>query len=266
MRFREELRAGREPDQAADAAMATSGLAVVLSGPDRHRVGHRHLPDQHPGAAVDGDRRDPRGRRRRAHLDDADPRGAGDVRHARRRNGRRLLHWSRRPETTQSRFWTRWIGWVMRRPWVSALGAAVLLLALAAPAFSMMLGNSMQRQFDPTHEIRGGVNAAAEALGPGALGPVRVLVTFPDGNAASAPTKEPLPAGTCSRRCRRRPTSSRCRPPVFGNDNRSALAVGGAVGGSRGHGRPRDRRLDAGRTAAGGRRHARRSTSAARPR
>ena len=32
MRFREELRAGRDPEQAADAAMATSGLAVVLSG------------------------------------------------------------------------------------------------------------------------------------------------------------------------------------------------------------------------------------------
>ena len=32
MRFREELRAGRDPQQAADAAMATSGLAVVLSG------------------------------------------------------------------------------------------------------------------------------------------------------------------------------------------------------------------------------------------
>ena len=32
MRFREELRAGRQPTEAADAAMATSGLAVVLSG------------------------------------------------------------------------------------------------------------------------------------------------------------------------------------------------------------------------------------------
>ena len=32
MRFREELRAGRDPQQATDAAMATSGLAVVLSG------------------------------------------------------------------------------------------------------------------------------------------------------------------------------------------------------------------------------------------
>ncbi len=32
MRFREELRAGRQPREAVDAAMATSGLAVVLSG------------------------------------------------------------------------------------------------------------------------------------------------------------------------------------------------------------------------------------------
>ncbi len=31
------------------------------------------------------------------------------------------LHLSRRPETTQSRFWTHWIGGVMRRPWGSAL-------------------------------------------------------------------------------------------------------------------------------------------------
>src|SRR5689334_3556618 len=32
MRYREELRAGRDPTEAVDAAMATSGLAVVLSG------------------------------------------------------------------------------------------------------------------------------------------------------------------------------------------------------------------------------------------
>ena len=68
----------------------------------------------------------------------------------------------------------------MRRPWASALAASLLLLPLAAPALSMSLSNSMQRQFAPTHEIRGGVAAAAEALGPGALGPIRVLVGFPD--------------------------------------------------------------------------------------
>ena len=134
-----------------------------------------------------------------------------------------LLHWSRRPETTQSRFWTRWTGWVMRRPWLSALGATVLLLTLAAPAFSMVLGNSMQRQFDPTHEIRGGVNAAADALGPGALGPVRVLVTFPDGNPASAPAKEPL-LQAVQQRMSQAPNVVTVQPAVFGNDYRSALA------------------------------------------
>ena len=76
------------------------------------------------------------------------------------------LHFSRTPDTTQSRFWTRWTGWVMRRPWVAAAAAALVLLDMAAPAFTMELGNSMQRQFEPTHEVRGGVNAAAEALGP----------------------------------------------------------------------------------------------------
>ncbi len=110
----------------------------------------------------------------------------------------------------------------MRRPWLSALAAAVMLLALAAPAFSMMLGNSMQRQFEPTHEIRGGVNAAAEALGPGALGPVRVLVSFPDGNAASAPAKAPL-LDAIRQRMAQAPNTVSVTPPVFGTDYRSAL-------------------------------------------
>ena len=86
----------------------------------------------------------------------------------------------------------------------------------------MVLGNSMQRQFDPTHEIRGGVNAAADALGPGALGPVRVLVTFPDGNAASAPAKEPL-LQAVQQRMSQAPNVVTVQPAVFGNDYRSAL-------------------------------------------
>ncbi len=170
MRFREELRAGREPEQAADAAMATSGLAVVLSGltviasvTGIYLINTPVLESMATGAilavAV-------------AVLTSTTLTPAVLAtfgRAAAKRSS--LLHWSRRPETTQSRFWTRWTGWVMRRPWLSALGASALLLTLAAPAFSMVLGNSMQRQFEPTHEIRGGVNAAAEALGPGALGP-----------------------------------------------------------------------------------------------
>jgi heme transporter len=185
MRFREELRAGRDAAQATDAAMATSGLAVVLSGltviasvSAIYLIGTPVLSSMATGAilavaiaVLTSTTMIP------AVL-------ATFGRSAARRS--RLLRWSRRPEATQSRFWTRWVRAVMRRPWVSALAAALLLLTLAAPAFSMVLGNSMLRQFPAAHEIRGGVGAAAEALGPGALGPVRVLVSFPDGDASTA--------------------------------------------------------------------------------
>jgi uncharacterized membrane protein YdfJ with MMPL/SSD domain len=184
MRFREELRAGRDVQQATDAAMATSGLAVVLSGATviasvtgLYLINTPVLNSMATGAilavAV-------------AVLTSATLIPAVLTTFGRAAAKRsRVLHWGRRAETTQSRFWTRWIGGVMRRPWLSALGATVVLLVMAAPVLSMSLGNSMLRQFDATHEIRGGVGAAAEALGPGALGPVRVLVTFPEGNAGA---------------------------------------------------------------------------------
>jgi len=132
-----------------------------------------------------------------------------------------LLHWSRRPESTQSRFWTRWVGAVMRRPWASALGAAAFLLLLAAPALSMTLGNSMQRQFPSSHEIRGGVAAAAEALGPGALGPVRVLVTFPGDDASNPANTATLDA--VAAKISEAPNIVSVAPPVFADDNSSAL-------------------------------------------
>src|SRR4029079_9859058 len=221
MRFREELRAGREPEQAADAAMATSGLAVVLSGltviasvTGIYLINTPVLQSMATGAilavAV-------------AVLTSTTLTPAVLAtfgRAAARRSS--YLHWSRRAETTQSRFWSRWTGWVMRRPWLSALAAAALLLTLAAPAFSMVLGNSMQRQFKPTHEIRGGVNAAAPAPGATALGTVKVLVTFPDGNAASAPAKEPA-LDAVRRKMSQGPDVVSVSPPVFGDDYRRAL-------------------------------------------
>ena len=110
---------------------------------------------------------------------------------------------------------------VMRRPWVSASIAAAVLLLMAAPAFAMTLGNSMLRQFDPSHEIRGGVNAAAEALGPGALGPVAVMVTFPDGQADGPTAQAALTA--VGERMAQAPDVATVTPPVLGTDNNSAL-------------------------------------------
>jgi heme transporter len=220
MRFREELRAGRDPEQAIDAAMATSGLAVVLSGltviaslTGIYLIDTPVLVSMATGAilavavAVLAS----------ATLTPAVLATFG--RAAAKRSA--LLRWSRRPECTQSRFWRRWIGWVMRSPWLSALAATAVLLTLAAPAFAMLLGNSMQRQFEPTHEIRGGVSAAAEALGPGALGPIRVLVEFPDGDVSNPSHAPALHA--IGQEMRRAPNIVSVSPPVFADDNSSAL-------------------------------------------
>ena len=218
MRFREELRAGRDGDQATDAAMATSGLAVVLSGltviaslTGIYLINTPVLKSMATGAilavavaVLTSTTLTP------AIL-------ATFGRAAARRSP--LLHWSRRPESGQSRFWTRWVGAVMRRPWAAALSATGFLLILAAPAFAMVLGNSMQRQFPSSHEIRGGVAAAAEALGPGALGPIRVLVTFPGGNAAGNTGELDAVAARISEA----PNIVSVSPPEFADDNSSAL-------------------------------------------
>jgi heme transporter len=220
MRFREELRAGRQPREAVDAAMATSGLAVVLSGmtviaslTGIYLINTPALKSMASGAilavAV-------------AMLTSATLTPAVLAtfgRAAAKRSA--LLHWSRRPESTQSRFWNRWVGWVMHRPWISALAASTVLLVMAAPATSMVLGNSLLRQFDFSHEIRAGVGAASEALGPGALGPVQVLVTFPDGGASSTEHSQTIAA--IRQRMTQAPKVISVAPPQVADDNNSAL-------------------------------------------
>jgi heme transporter len=223
MRFREELRAGRQPQEAVDAAMATSGLAVVLSGmtvvaslTGIYLIDTPALASMATGAilavAV-------------AMLTSTTMTPAVLATFGRAAAKRSAaLHWSRRPETTQSRFWSRWIGGVMRRPWLSALAASAVLLLMAVPALSMVLGNSLLRQFDSSHEIRAGVSAAAEALGPGALGPVQVLVAFPDGNASSPAHGQTLAA--IRQKMGQAPDMASVTAPVFADNNSSALLSG----------------------------------------
>lgn len=220
MRYREELRAGRQPAEAVDAAMATSGLAVVLSGltvvaslTGIYLIDTPVLVSMATGAilavtvavltsttltpvvlAVFG-----RAVAKRSVL----------------------LHWSRQPQPVQSKFWTRWTGAVMRRPWVAALVTSAFLLALAAPALSLTLGNSMLRQFDSAHEARAGVAAAAQALGPGALSPIRVLVAFPGGPASAPAHAETL--GAIRQQMIAAPHVASVSPPVFAADDSSAL-------------------------------------------
>lgn len=220
MRYREELRAGRRPEDAVDAAMATSGLAVVLSGltvvaslTGIYLIDTPVLVSMATGAilavsvAV------------LAAVSLTPVVLALFGRAVAKRST--LLHWARTPQAVQSRFWTRWTAAVMRRPWVSALVTAGFLLVLAAPALSLSLGNSMLRQFDSSHEIRGGVAAAGQALGPGTLGPIRVLVTIPGGHASAPEHAEVFAA--VRQEMLQAPNIASVSPAVFGDDDTSAL-------------------------------------------
>lgn len=222
MRYREELRAGRQPQEAVDAAMATSGLAVVLSGltvvaslTGIYLINTPVLVSMATGAILSVSVAV------LASVSLTPVVLAVFGRAVAKRSA--LLHWARSPQPAQSRFWTSWTASVMRRPWVSALLAAGFLLALAAPALSLSLGNSMLRQFDSSHEIRGGVAAAAQALGPGALGPVRVLVTIP-GEDASAP-KYAETFAAIRQEMAQAPNIASVSPPVFGDNNSGLLSA-----------------------------------------
>lgn len=220
MRFREELRAGRRPDEAIDAAMATSGLAVVLSGctvvaslTAIYLINTPALKSMATGAilavAV-------------AILTAATLTPAALATFGRSAAKRsKLLNWPGRAERSTSVFWTRWVGGVMRRPWLATMGASAVLIAIATPASSMVLGNSLLRQFDSTHEIRAGVAAAAEALGPGALGPVQVLVTFPGGHASAPDNSQTV--GAVRDALITAPRVVSVSPPQFAADDSSAL-------------------------------------------
>jgi RND superfamily putative drug exporter len=85
-----------------------------------------------------------------------------------------------------SRFWTRWATMVCSHPWPFAFVAVVILLALAAPFLSIRYGESDDGTAPAGSTQRIAFDRIAEAYGPGANGPLLVVVTYPKG--ASVPT------------------------------------------------------------------------------
>lgn len=195
-RYREEIHAGREPDEARAVALATSGVAVLFSGATvivslagLYMVDTTAIRSMALGAilvvavsmlaavtllpvliALLGDR---------AH-------GQGRVlgRLSAAVAARRPLFRRRRAlESPVVPFWERWTAAVMRRPVVSLLGATAVLVLLAVPALSMQTGNGALRQFPEGNETRVGFEAAASQAGPGEFAPVKV--TAPRGDATA---------------------------------------------------------------------------------
>jgi putative drug exporter of the RND superfamily len=73
----------------------------------------------------------------------------------------------------------RWSHVVQRRPWPFAIGALVVLLALAAPALGMRLGFPDAGNDPPDSRTRQAYDLNTEGFGPGTNGPIQIAATIP---------------------------------------------------------------------------------------
>jgi uncharacterized membrane protein YdfJ with MMPL/SSD domain len=202
-RYREERRAGREPDAARAQALATSGLAVTFSGlavivslAGLWMVDNQALRSMALGAmtvvavsiltattllpvliATLGDRVMPGGIVARV---------LSFFKH------RVLRRPQRRPADGRA-FWERWSHAVMARPWTAVIGASAVLLTLAVPLLSVDTGTEVLAQFPKGSDVRVGNELAQEQTGGGA-DPVQVIAQFggaaPDRAQAAAFERE----------------------------------------------------------------------------
>jgi RND superfamily putative drug exporter len=78
----------------------------------------------------------------------------------------------------------RWSHGVQRRPWLAAIAATAVLLALAAPALGMRLGFPDAGNDPPDTMTRQAYDLIAEGFGPGANGPLVVAAELPGPQAA----------------------------------------------------------------------------------
>ena len=222
-RYREEIAAGRAPDDARAIALATSGVAVTFSGltvivslAGLFIVDTMSVRSMALGAilvvavsvlaattllpaliSLAGRRAWERGR------------VVGSVTGwAVRRLPRR-----RRALAEHGTFWARWTGAIMRRPLLFAIGSAAVLLALAVPALQLHMSNGALQQFPAHHETRVGFDAAAKVIGAGAASPVEVVAP----RARLAQVQRVL---------RGDPELVRVAPPLVSRDGASVLVRG----------------------------------------
>jgi len=184
-RYREEIAAGRGPDDARAIALATSGVAVTFSGltvivslAGLFIVDTMSVRSMALGAilvvavsvlaattllpaliSLAGRRAWEPGR------------VVGSV------TGWLARRVPRRRSSLAERgtFWARWTGAIMRRPLLAAAGSAAVLLALAVPALQLQMSNGALQQFPAGHETRVGFDAASKVIGAGAASPVEVV-------------------------------------------------------------------------------------------
>jgi RND superfamily putative drug exporter len=197
-RYREEIVAGHEPDEARARAMATSGVAVLFSGltvivslAGLYMINSNAIRSMALGAilvvAVS--------LLASATLLPALIRAFGHRAYAKSRTftviGLALRSRARRkpgstsPDGPPRRgFWERWTATVTKRPVLAVIGASSVLLVLAIPTLSLNMEAGALRQFPAGNETRQGFEAAAAVTGAG--GSSQVLVRVPAARAQAA--------------------------------------------------------------------------------
>ena len=182
-RYREEVAAGREPDEARAISLATSGVAVTFSGltvivslAGLFIVDTMSVRSMALGAilvvavsvlaAVT---------LLPALISLAGKRAYTPGRYVSGVTGRLVALLGRRRREPRASFWARWTGAIMRRPIRAAVGSSAVLLVLAIPALSLQMSNGALEQFPPGHETRVGAETAERISGVGATSPLEVV-------------------------------------------------------------------------------------------
>ena len=79
----------------------------------------------------------------------------------------------------------RWSHGVQRRPWLAAIAALIVLLALAAPALGMRLGFPDAGNDPPDTMTRQAYDLNTEGFGPGTNGPIQIAADLPNAQSKS---------------------------------------------------------------------------------
>jgi RND superfamily putative drug exporter len=82
-------------------------------------------------------------------------------------------------------FWYRWSRFIQRRAWVTGTAAAVALIALAVPLFSIRLAFTDAGNDPPSLTTRQAYDLMAQGFGPGFNGPLVVAVAMPGPGATA---------------------------------------------------------------------------------
>ncbi len=75
--------------------------------------------------------------------------------------------------------WARWSKVIQRHPWTGALVGLAIMLALAAPALALRLGNSDAGNNPPSSTTRHSYDLLAKGFGRGFNGPLQVVASLP---------------------------------------------------------------------------------------